>query len=157
MPKISTAPERRTARRSLDARVADLRELANDLTPPKGGWIGAIRQSLGLPRKVVADRLGVAESTVARIEANERAGTVQMDSLRRVADALGCDVVYALVPRQSLDQTVAEQARRRAAALVASVRHSMVLEDQEPSELALTQMLEDLAAESVDRPGLWDE
>jgi predicted DNA-binding mobile mystery protein A len=99
--------------------------------------------------------MDVAESTVSRLEASERAGTAQLNSLRRAADALGCDLVYALVPRRPLEDMVQEQARKQAAKLLASVQHTMLLEDQMPAESTMQQLLDDAAAEHIDRPGLW--
>jgi len=55
-------------------------------------------------------------------------------SLRKAADALQCDVVYALVPRKPLDVLVAERARYVARANLDRVAHSMVLEQQGNSE-----------------------
>ena len=128
-----------------------------ELSPPHGGWVGAIREALAMPRKDLAVRMRVAESTVARLEASERAGTVQLDTLRRAADALGCDLVYALVPRRRLEDMVQVQARAQAAKVLAVVQHTMLLEDQLPQQSALQRMLEDAATEQVDRPGLWNE
>jgi len=103
--------------------------------------------------------MGVAQATVVQLERSEANGTVQLATLRRAADALNCDVVYALVPRDgSLKRTVQEQARRRASALVKAVDRSMELEDQavtEPAEMraAMDRAVLQLAASRR----LWDE
>ncbi len=110
-----------------------------------------------MSRKDLATRLKVSESSVARLEASERAGTAQLDTLRRAADALGCDLVYALVPRRPLEDMVQEQAHTKARKLLAEVQHTMLLEDQAPRLSALQQILDDNAADRVDRPGLWNE
>lgn len=157
MPKTSNAIGRRRARRRLDERGAELRQRLAQFSAPHGGWVGAIREALGMSRKDLAARMKVTESTVARLEASERAGTAQLDTLRRTADALGCDLVYALVPRRPLEDMVQEQARTQAVKLLAAVQHTMMLEDQLPQQSALRQMLDDAAAERVDRPGLWNE
>lgn len=115
----------------------------------------AIREALGMSARDLAGRMGVADSTVVRLEASERAGTVQLNSLRRAADALGCDLVYALVPRRPLDEIVQEQARRQAVKVLASVHHTMLLEDQVPADSAMRDLLDDTITEQVDRPGLW--
>jgi hypothetical protein len=44
--------------------------------------------------------------------------------LQRAADALGCDLVYALVPRQPLEQIVAGRARDVSRDQLARVDHS---------------------------------
>lgn len=157
MPKTSNTIGRRRARRRLDERGVELRQRLSQFSVPHGGWVGAIREALGMSRKDLATRMKVVESSVARLEASERAGTVQLDTLRRAAGALDCDLVYALVPRRPLDDMVQDQARKQALKLLAAVQHTMLLEDQLPQQSALRQMLDDAAAEWVDRPGLWNE
>lgn len=58
----------------------------------------------------LARKLGVAQSTLTRLEQSEMNGTISMQSLRRAANVLGCDVVYAFVLRQPLDVSVRAQA-----------------------------------------------
>jgi predicted DNA-binding mobile mystery protein A len=110
-----------------------------------------------MTRSDLARRMGVAPSTVARLEANERAGTIQLDTLRRAAAELDCELVYALVPRRPLEGIVHEQARKRATAKIALVEHTMLLEDQVPSRSAIEDMIDDSIAAIIDRPGLWND
>ena len=57
-----------------------------------------------------------------------------MGRLRDAADALGCQLVYALVPKNgsvgSIQELAEEHARTKAAENVRAVEHSMALEDQ---------------------------
>ena len=48
----------------------------------------------------LAARMGVGQSTVSGLEQGEVQGTIRLDTLRRVADALDCDLVYYLSPRR---------------------------------------------------------
>ena len=66
----------------------------------------------------LATRVGVSRGTLARFEHNERAETIQLQTLRRVADALGCDLVYGFAPRCALTELVDRQVRKAAAAVV---------------------------------------
>jgi predicted DNA-binding mobile mystery protein A len=156
MPRTISAAGRRQARRRLDERGQPLRERAADLAVPRSGWLRAVREALGMSSRDLAARMGVAESTVVRLETSEREGTAQLNSLRRAADALGCDLVYAVVPRRPLEDTVQQQARSKAVRSLAPVQHTMLLEDQTPADSVLESLLADLAADWVDRPGLWD-
>jgi predicted DNA-binding mobile mystery protein A len=103
----------------------------------------------------LAARMGVTGSTVVRIEANERVDSVQLRTLRRAAEALGCDLVYALVPREPLEQSVQAQARMQATKFLTPVQHTMLLEAQQTSRTAMEALLADHIAEWIDRPGLW--
>jgi transcriptional regulator with XRE-family HTH domain len=58
----------------------------------------AIRQALAIPVKEIAEKMGVGRSTVNKLEESERSQTVSMRSLARMAEAMGCKVVYGLVP-----------------------------------------------------------
>ena len=118
----------RRARRALDERLGPRPTL---MAMPKSGWIRAIRMALGMTQQELALRMGITAQSVFRLETNERSGNIRLDSLRRAADALGCDLAYTLVPRAgSLEQTV----RRQAAAVLdrrrSTVDRTMSLEDQ---------------------------
>ncbi len=156
MTRTTSGVSRRQARRRLDERTDVLRQALPELGTPRGGWLRAVREALGMSSMDLAARLGVNESTVLRLEASERADTAQLSSLRRAAAALDCDLVYALVPRRSLETMVLTQARLRAADFVTPVRHTMLLEDQSPSQSSVDGLLADAAAEWADKPGLWN-
>ena len=147
---------RQAARRRLDQRYR--RSAAQDLAArPRLGWIRAVRDALGMSTRQLASRMGVSQPTVVQLERSEASGTIQLATLRRAADALNCDLVYALVPRAgSLEATVSTQARRRANSIVHAVDRSMELEDQavdDPSDDALNRVALQLSASRR----LWDE
>jgi predicted DNA-binding mobile mystery protein A len=126
-----------------------LRELAR---PPRG-WVRAIREALGMSAAVLAARLGTTAGAVTRLEQSEAADRIHLDTLRRAADALGCDLVYLLVPRRPLTATVQERAREVARVQAAAIEQTMRLEDQATGR---TAELEDrLAARLLERGGLW--
>ncbi|MFT3754478.1 MAG: mobile mystery protein A [Pseudoxanthomonas sp.] len=102
---------KRLARRKLDKTGEQWRQLPSRLRlVPAGGWINAIRDALGMSQAELGQRLGVRPSSIGKIEENERNRSIQMDTLQRAADALDCDVVYALVPRKPL-QTMVDNRR----------------------------------------------
>jgi predicted DNA-binding mobile mystery protein A len=115
-----------------------------------------VREALAMPAAVLAERLGVADTTVLRLEESERLGTAQLNTLRRAADALDCELVYAFVPRRSLEEQVLEQARARAEAEVRRIAHSMALEDQAVSARETESLIEARIQEWLAKPGLWD-
>ena len=90
----------------------------------------------------------------------EAGGTVDAISrfserAKRAADALDCDLVYALVPRQSLETTLQSAAAARARRDLASVNQSMRLEDQALSAEEMEHRLADYAAELVRTSDVW--
>lgn len=152
-----TAPRshRSLARARLDARLAPLRPALAEATPPVGGWLRAIRQALGMPSATFAARLGIAPSSAVRLEASEQRGTIQLDSLRRAAAALDCDVAYVLIPRTPLEDAVAQRKRALARETTARVQHHMALEDQLDRDPVLTRWREDNAVLGVREQDLW--
>ena len=103
----------------------------------------------------LAGRMGVSQPSVTRLEQSERDGVARLDTLRRVADALECEVVYALVPRRPLDDMVTAQARHRARERVEQVAHTMALEDQALTDDTLAAQLDRLTEAYRTQPGLW--
>ena len=118
--------------RQLDA-VLD-RWRSADLPPrPSSGWIKAVREGLGMAATHLAARLGVTTSTVTRLETSEADDTISLATLRRAAEALGCELQYALVPKQSLTDTLDARAIALARQQMAVVSHTMALEAQSTS------------------------
>ena len=144
------------SRSRLDARLDAVRAIAGQPRPP-GGWLRTIRHALGMSGRELADRLGVSQQTIPDIERSEQAQTIKLETLRRAANALDCDLVYVLVPRRSLNDTVWEQARRKATQHLQPLAHHSRLEDQSVTADDATAQIDELAAQLVDRRGLWSE
>lgn len=103
----------------------------------------------------LADRMGVNQSVLSRIEKSERSGRIQLDTLQRAADALDCELVYALVPRRDLDEMVTERARALALERLGRVGHTMALEAQAIEESTMAAKLELLTEHYRGSRGLW--
>lgn len=76
----------------------------------------------------LGSRIGVRPQTIEAIEKSEAAGTIQLNTLRRAAEALDCTLVYALVPNSSLQAVVEARARKIAIRELQRVAHTMRLE-----------------------------
>jgi predicted DNA-binding mobile mystery protein A len=98
---------------------------------PEHGWLRAIRESLGLSMKDVARKLARTKSLIQQFEDAERDDRITLGSLRRVADVLGCTLVYAIVPKTGTLTELAEQSvRDQVVSDVHAVERTMALEDQ---------------------------
>src|SRR4029077_8396372 len=104
----------------------------------------------------LAKRLGMKQPSLTAIEQSELKGTVQLTTLRRVAEAMDCTLVYALIPNKPLESIVREQARKVARRRLQSVEHSMALEQQAVSPKGFEKRLDALASEISPR-ALWDD
>ena len=98
--------------------------------PPKG-WIRAIREATGVTIRELAQRLARAPSVAAHLETSEAEYRITLGKLREAAEALGCDLVYAFVPKGgSVRHLVEQAARAQAEENVRAVEHTMTLEAQ---------------------------
>ena len=113
-----------------------------------------MRDALGMSTSDMARRMGVTRARITAVEQTEAAGDLKLSTLERAAQALGCKVVYAIVPVDgSLEELVHTQARRKAATRLARASHTMRLEDQETD--SDDRALEDLARELAAKRDLW--
>lgn len=143
------------ARVSLDAKLSRLRSAAAELALPRGGWMRTIRMALGMSTTELAKRLGTSPSTVSRNETHEAQGVVTLGTLKKAAEAMNCDVVYALVPREKLSDTVMREARRIATKRLTATQNTMALEDQAVDQAVLASLIENEAQILSLSPGLW--
>jgi predicted DNA-binding mobile mystery protein A len=116
--------------RQLD-RTLEPFQAARKVSRPSKGWIRAIRQALGISSGELARRLGTSRQLPLQLEKGEAEDRITLKSLRAIANALDCDLVYALVPRAaSLGELIENRARAEAKQRVLGVEHSMALENQ---------------------------
>ena len=97
---------------------------------PQKGWVRAIRDAIGMTAAQLAARLKVSQPRIADLEKAEVDGRLTLNSLERAAEAMGCTLVYALVPRRPLEELVQDRARQMADKTLARVDHTMRLEAQ---------------------------
>ena len=141
----------------VDERLADLRALAETRRPARG-WVRAIRNTLGMTTKQLAARMGVSQPRIIKLEKAEVDRSITLDSLERAAQALGCRVVYALIPERPLGETLNERANKIADQQLASVDQTMRLEAQGVTNSKVRNELRDRLAEEILRhpARLWD-
>jgi predicted DNA-binding mobile mystery protein A len=132
------------ARKHLDKALLPFKEAAVGARPPRG-WVRAIRDALGMTSRQLAARMGLSQSTIIALEKGEAADTVTLKTLREAAEALDCRLVYALVPRTTLDEMVRTRAHTLADKHLARVHHTMRLENQALRDSDLAEERERIA------------
>jgi predicted DNA-binding mobile mystery protein A len=135
------------SRAHLDERLKDFGQVSR-YTPPVKGWIKAIREALGMTTDQLARRLGMKQPTLHELEKSEAKGTIELATLRRVAEALNCTLVYAFVPKKPLEETVRARVRNFIRRRLAPVEHSMLLEDQKVQGKAEEERLDEVLRET---------
>ena len=104
---------------------------ARSVSRPQRGWLRAVREALGITMREVSRKIRKTPQTVASFEKSEAADRITLQTLRRYAEALDCELVYAIVPKNgSLKQLAEIRVRAKAERDVRAVEHTMALEDQ---------------------------
>jgi predicted DNA-binding mobile mystery protein A len=131
----------------LDRAVANRRELP---PRPATGWLASIREALGLTLEEIGRRIHASRQAVQQFEKAEAGDRITLAALRRVAEAMGCELKYALVPKAGSFTEHAERSTRdHAKRDVERVMHTMMLEDQKPENA--NQLIEDEAQRRLNR------
>ena len=127
---------------------------------PKSGWVAEIRESLQMTTNQLGRRLGVAQSVVSNFEKSERADSISLKTLSKIAEALNCELQYALVPKTNLSKFIMDQAKLVGARDNARLEHHMRLEGQATKRSLsekLDQTIEAASLISTRSKRLWDD
>ena len=143
------------ARARLDERFKAMGP-SSSYAQPVRGWVKAIREALGMSTAQLAKRAGVRQPSIVALEQSEAKGSIELATLRRIAEALDCKLVYALVPNKPLEQTVRERARLFARRRLEPIEHSMALEDQKVQRKETEALIDEILRETNPRR-FWDE
>ena len=85
--------------------------VTKSLRQEAGRWLKASREAAGLTQAELAERAGVARTTVARME-NPSKGDMSVSALVRLLEAAGCDLKVVPVGHQrTVEEILAEQRR----------------------------------------------
>jgi predicted DNA-binding mobile mystery protein A len=104
-----------------------------------------------------AHLLGIAPASASALEQSEAAETISLKSLRKAAEILDCDLVYALVPRKGLTSALERRAGAKADEMLGNVTQTMRLEAQGVDSLAAQQQSRETIIKSLlEKPSsLW--
>ncbi len=99
----------------------------------------------------------MAPQSIEDIQKSEINGAIKLETLRKVANAMGCQLVYAIVPLKPLEEIRRDRAVEVAGKALKLVSHSMHLEAQglgaKEEQRALDREVEKLLSGSARR--LW--
>lgn len=77
------------------------------------GLVLMAREDAGLSQRELADRVGVAQSEIARIESGKREPSIP--TLQRILAGAGAELRFRLAPLEDHDQVLAARQRTRSA------------------------------------------
>ena len=115
-------------------------------TPPEG-WLRTARKALGMSVAQLGRRLGVTRAHVNNTEKCELNGSLTIKTLQSMAEAMGCRLVYAVVPEHDVEKILAARAKKKAMKMVEEANKHMALEEQALSEKQVAFEIERLQKE----------
>jgi predicted DNA-binding mobile mystery protein A len=118
--------------KQLDKQLKEWQAVSKKYSVPRVGWVKTMRMALGMSVEQLANRLGVTRSRITQFENAEIHDAVTLRSLKEAANAIECELVYAIVPKNnsSLEGIIKKRAEQIAHERIARVAHSMALEAQ---------------------------
>lgn len=126
---------------------------------PERGWIHTIRTTLNMTMAQLGTKLNITRQGVKRIEESEANGTITLNSLKDVANAMDLKLVYALVPKEgTINDLIQLKAEKLAQKIVLRTNQNMKLEDQGIGDEKIAKTIKELANEIKRemRKSLWD-
>lgn len=142
----------------LDQKLKPFQKTKMVLVPDKG-WINSIRTTLNMTMAQLGTKLNITRQGVKRIEESEANGTITINSLKEVGDAMDLKFVYGFAPKNgTINNLIEKKAEKLARKIVLRTNQSMKLEDQGIGDEKIIESIKDLADEIKRemRKSLWD-
>jgi len=142
----------------LDQKTKPFIGIKNIAVPAKG-WLHTIRTSLNMTMEQLGTKLGITKQGVKKIEESEAKGTVSINTLKEVANALDMQLVYGFAPKKgTVQQLVNQKAEKLATKIVLRTHKNMQLENQAITDSKLKSAIKELAEELARemKKSLWD-
>lgn len=122
-----------------------------------GNLIPLIRSQLGMSQRILAAKAAIQQSSVVRIESGHFDPNIS--TLKKIVEAMECDLLVTIVPRTDLKTTRENQAKRKAEQKIRYLHGTMSLEKQSPNQKLLKELHDEEVKNLLDSPrsALWDE
>jgi predicted DNA-binding mobile mystery protein A len=115
----------------MDQKLLKFHQLQEVIIPPEG-WIYSIRTAIKMSLRQLGKRLHITAQSVKEIETREKNGTISINVLKQVGQALNMKFVYGFIPKtETLEKMINERAIELAKEIVLRTSANMRLEDQE--------------------------
>lgn len=119
-----------------------------DLKQPTEGWIVSVRNALGMSAAQLGRRVNRTRANISAAERSEQEERATIQSMKTLAEAMGCKFVYAIIPPDGdIESVIEQQARKKAKALVNKASTHMALEKQSLSKKSANDEIERLTCD----------
>jgi predicted DNA-binding mobile mystery protein A len=141
----------KTIAREQNATVVNNAIVIKNFLQPKQGWIKTVRLALGMKGITLSKKLEGHRSIATYLERSELEGSITINKLKQTAEVMGCELVYAIVPKTaSIDNLLNKQAQYKAQDIVNRASEQMRLEGQSLDKVSLQKEIERLAKNYLD-------
>jgi predicted DNA-binding mobile mystery protein A len=113
-----------------------------------------MRHALGITLKDLSNLLSITPANVAQAEKREIEGKVSISTLRKMAEAMECELVYSFVPKKEIRMLIHDKAFDKA---LKTLRHAdlhMKLENQKVT-VDENERAERLAKKLIEKGDIW--
>lgn len=141
---------RRLLLTQIDKQIKPWQALSLKKNRPKIGWVRTLRTALGMTSQELATRMGLKHGRILQLEKAEIADAITLRSLKSVAHAMDCELIYAIVPKISLIKMLKTKAREVACRRIGRVSHSMTLEAQALTKKQQAKQFSELVKELLE-------
>lgn len=142
-----------TAFAQINRRIEGLRTVKEKATV-REGWIKFMRTALGLTLSELEKLASLAAGSVAQAERREVEGQVSLSTLKKMAEAMECDFVYAFVPKKDMKTLIHDKAFEKARKALGIADLHMKLENQKV-EGDENERIERLAKKFIEKGDIW--
>lgn len=142
----------------LDRKFAQFSSI-NDMVMPTEGWIYSVRSALKMTLKQLGGKLGITPQSVKEIETREKLGSITINTLKEVGNALDMRLIYGFLPRdKTLEHMIEKKAKEVAREIVLRTSATMALEDQENTRERIRLAIEERTNQLIEEmpKHLWD-
>jgi predicted DNA-binding mobile mystery protein A len=113
-----------------------------------------MRTALGLTLNELSQRVGIAAPTLAQSEKREAEGKVSISTLKKIAEAMDCELVYSFVPKKEFKSLILDKAREKARNSLKKADLHMKLENQK-ADGDMEERIERLARKLIEQGDIW--
>lgn len=137
----------------IERRIEAVRSI-KDKTLVREGWIKYMRNALGLTQTKLASLVNLNSANIMQAEKRESEGNVSIATLKKMAQAMECEFVYAFVPKKKITEIIHDKAYDKAKKSLINADLHMKLENQ-GVEGEMDEKVERLAKKLIQKGDIW--
>ena len=120
-------------------------------------WIVYLKDALGMSTSQLANRVGVSYTTMSETIAREPRGEITIKNLKRIANALECELAYCFIPKEPINEILDKRAYKVAKSTIKEAALHMEIEDQSIKTENIDSAIDELVGDLKFSKSLWED